>query len=120
MPKCIEITCNNKGTNAVTTYDGQKIYVCNGHLSTWVENGATTRQSILKVNGRVLKRYGPTSTVFLIGFSLIIYNVYINHNTTVTSIPSFVGLLLLILSWIIFCDALKRAYSKVKGKIGKF
>jgi len=114
MPKCVEVSCNNKGTKAVLTYDNQKIYVCENHLQSWLENGALPKKTLLKVALGVIKHYGYSSAVFLTGLSMVLYDVYINHQTAITSIPSFAGLSLLILSWVIFCVTLRAAYSKAK------
>jgi|YelNatPaOPRAMG01_1025707.scaffolds.fasta_scaffold14524_2 hypothetical protein len=114
MPKCIEPLCNEKGTKVVITYDNQKIYVCEKHFAAWLESGAIPKRALLKVISETLMRYGLSSVIFLSGFSLILYNVYINRNTDALSIPSFTGLVLLVLSWLVFCAALKSAYSKVK------
>jgi hypothetical protein len=116
MPKlkCIEVSCNNQGTKAVLTYDNQKIYVCENHLQFWLENGAVPKQALFKVALGIIKHYGYSSAVFLMGFSLVFYDVYMNHQTTITSIPSLTGLTLLVLSWIIFCLTLRAAYSRAR------
>jgi hypothetical protein len=116
MPKskCVEVSCNNQGTKAVLTYDNQKIYVCENHLQFWLENGAVPKQALLKVALRVITHYGYSSAVFLMGFSLVLYDVYINHQTSIVSIPSLSGLTLLFLSWLIFCLTLRTAYSRTR------
>jgi hypothetical protein len=120
MPKCVEVSCNNKGTKAVLTYDNQKIYVCENHLQFWLENGALTKKPLLKVALGVIRNYGYFSAIFLTGLSMVLFDVYINHQTAITSIPSFTGLSLLIISWIIFCAELRGAYSKArKQKISR-
>lgn len=111
MPKCIEAVCKNKGTKAVITYDDQTIYVCETHLPIWLESGARLKPAFSKIALQTLRRYGIFSLIFLIGFSLIIYDVYITQQT---SILSFTGLTLLLISWLIFCATLKSAYSKTK------
>jgi len=114
MPKCIETSCNNKGTKILITYDDQKIYVCETHLSAWLESGAVLKPALSKTILKTLRRYGIVSSIFLTGLSLTIYDVYINHQTSITSIPSFTGLMLLLISWLIFCSTIKSAYSKIK------
>jgi hypothetical protein len=116
MPKCIETTCANKSTTQVVTADGQALPLCAVHYKLWIEGGATHKQSLPAVLGGASKRYGISSGMFLAGLILILYNVFLMHNSNLFSIMSLTGLILLVLSWLVGSAMLHSAHSKIKSR----
>lgn len=108
--------CENKATCKVITFDEQALPVCETHLSAWLQGGAVLKKNLAVVAGGTLKRYGAFSTLFLIGFSLMFYDVYVWGHTSLTGFFSFVGLVLLVLSWLIFVAVLHKAYTKIRSR----